>query len=84
MRDYVLLTDSCCDFSAGMVEQLELCVLPLSFVMEGKEYFNYPDNRDIDPHVFYDKLRGGKTSSALAFPPVSPPPISPPASPPRT
>ena len=67
MRDYVLLTDSCCDFSAGMVEQLELCVLPLSFVMEGKEYFNYPDNRDIDPHVFYDKLRGGALGTTSAI-----------------
>ena len=49
MRDYVILTDSCCDFSARMAEELELTVLPLSFTMEGREYFNYPDNRDIAP-----------------------------------
>ena len=67
MRDYVILTDSCCDFSAEMVDELGLHLLPLSFSMEGKEYFNYPDNRDIDPHVFYEKLRSGilGTTSAI-------------------
>ena len=49
MRDYVILTDSCCDLSAEMAAELELQVLPLSFVMEDREYFNYLDNRDIDP-----------------------------------
>ena len=67
MRDYVILTDSCCDFSAGMVDELELHVLPLSFTMEGKEYFNYPDNRDIDPKVFYGKLRSGALGATSAI-----------------
>ena len=47
MQDFTILTDSCCDLTAQMVQELELSVLPLSFTMEGKEYFNYPDNRDI-------------------------------------
>ena len=59
MRDYMIMTDSCCDLSAQMVKELELNVLPLSFFMEGREYFNHPDNRDMDPDVFYAKLRSG-------------------------
>ena len=68
MRDYVILTDSCCDFSAEMVEELGVVVWPLSFLMEGKEYFNYPDNRDMAPDVFYNKLRAGSlgTTSAVS------------------
>ena len=68
MREYIILTDSCCDFPAEMVEELGLVVQPLSFMMEGKEYFNYPDNREMDPHVFYEKLRGGTlgTTSAVS------------------
>lgn len=66
MRDYVILTDSCCDLSAEMVEQLEISVLPLSFVMEGREYFNYPDNRDIDPKDFYNKMRAGAMGTTSA------------------
>ena len=66
MRDYVILTDSCCDFPAGMVDELELHVRPLSFTMEEREYFNYPDNRDIDPKVFYGKLRSGVLGTTSA------------------
>lgn len=67
VKDYIILTDSCCDLPAGMAEELGLYVLPLSFLMEGKEYFNYLDNRDIAPDDFYSRLRGGilGTTSAI-------------------
>lgn len=67
MRDYVILTDSCCDLSAEMAAELELSILPLSFVMEGKEYFNYLDNRDIAPGEFYSRLRGGALGTTSAI-----------------
>ncbi len=67
MRDYVIMTDSCCDLSAVMAEELALTVLPLSFVMEGKEYFNYLDNRDIDPGDFYTRLRAGTLGTTSAI-----------------
>lgn len=68
MREYIIMTDSCCDLSAAMAEELGLQVLPLSFLMDGEEYFNYLDNRDIQPHVFYEKLRSGSlgTTSAVS------------------
>lgn len=68
MRDFVILTDSCCDLPADLLAELEVSVLPLSFVMDGREYFNYPDNRDIQPKAFYDKLRAGSlgTTSAVS------------------
>jgi len=49
-----------------MAEELELEVLPLSFMMEGKEYFNYLDNREIDPGDFYARLRGGALGTTSA------------------
>ena len=68
VRDFVIMTDSCCDLPAQMVQQMGVQVLPLSFLMDGKEYFNYPDNRDITPKEFYNKLREGKlgTTSAVS------------------
>ena len=68
MRDYIIMTDSCCDLPDALVRELDITVLPLSFNMEGKEYYNYPDNRDMDPHVFYDKVRAGVmgTTSAVS------------------
>ena len=66
MRDFVILTDSCADLTAEMVEQLDVQVLPLSFNMDGKTVFNYPDNREMDPHTFYEQLRAGKTATTSA------------------
>ena len=45
MRDYIIMTDSCCDLPAELVSELELTVLPLSFCIEGQELYNFPDNR---------------------------------------
>ena len=33
MRDYIIMTDSCCDLSQQEVEELDLTVLPLSFTI---------------------------------------------------
>ena len=47
MSDYIIITDSSCDLPDSIVRELELEVLPLSFIMDGKTYRNYPDNRDM-------------------------------------
>ena len=41
MRDYVILTDSCCDLTAEMAAELGVEVLPLSLQMGGSVYYNY-------------------------------------------
>lgn len=66
MNDFVILTDSSADLTAQLVEQLDIQVLPLSYTMEGKTVFNYPDNREMDPHEFYDLLRAGKMATTSA------------------
>ena len=66
MSQFVILTDSCADLTAELVEQLDVQVLPLSYDMEGKIVYNYPDNREMDPHEFYDLLRAGKTATTSA------------------
>ena len=66
MREFVLMTDSCCDLSQQMVEELGVVVLPLSVLQEGREYRDYPDHRELDPKVFYAKLRAGAMGSTSA------------------
>ena len=66
MSQFVILTDSCADLTAELVEQLDVQVLPLSYDMEGKIVYNYPDNREMDPHEFYELLRAGKTATTSA------------------
>lgn len=59
MNDYVILTDSSADLDQKMVEDLGLEVLPLSFLVEGKSYHDYPDGREMAPKDFYQKVRDG-------------------------
>ena len=66
MNNYVIITDSSCDLPDSLVKELELEVLPLSFIMDGKTYRNYPDNREMSPDVFYSKLREGVMATTNA------------------
>ena len=67
MRDYVILTDSCCDLSAQMAEELGVQVMPMRLLLDDQEYLNYLDGREIGFKDFYDRVRGGSmpTTSAL-------------------
>lgn len=60
MSEYVLFTDSNTDLPADLVQQLDLSVIPMLFEMDGKSYYNYPDNREMDPKDFYAALKNGK------------------------
>ncbi|HEX3017866.1 MAG TPA: DegV family protein [Caproicibacter sp.] len=66
MNDFAIITDSSCDLSAKMAEELELTVLPLSFHMGEKEYLNYLDGRDMSFVNFYARLRAGEPSTTAA------------------
>lgn len=67
MPDFVILTDSSADLSAEMAQKLNVEILPLGFVMDNQTYRNYPDNREMDPHVFYDRLRSGDVATTTAL-----------------
>lgn len=66
MSDFVVITDSSCDLPAAVVEELGIHVVPLSFLMEDKSYFNYYDNRDMSPEEFYEKLAAGSMPTTNA------------------
>lgn len=67
MSEFVILTDSGCDLTAQMAEELDLAVLPLSVNIEGKEYRNYLDEREISHKDFYALMREGKTGKTSAI-----------------
>ena len=68
MRDFVILTDSCCDLPAALAEELNIQVAPLTVSLDGADYRNYLDGREIGFHEFYEKVRGGAmgTTSAVS------------------
>lgn len=66
MNNYVIITDSSCDLPDSLVRELELTVLPLAFIMDGKTYRNWPDNREMSPDEFYNKEREGLMATTNA------------------
>lgn len=66
MSDYVIVTDSSCDLPANLVEELELQVAPLAFIMGDQTYRNYPDNREMSPEEFYSRLAAGEMATTTA------------------
>lgn len=66
MNNYVIVTDSSCDLPEQLVRELELHVAPLAFLMDGKTYWNYPDNRDMSPDEFYSRQRQGQMATTNA------------------
>ena len=59
MESYVIFTESTGDLTLALIEQAQLRVLPMSFNLDGQEYRNWPDGREISSHDYYDKLRAG-------------------------
>ena len=56
---YVIFTESTGDLTPALIEAADLRVLPMAFTLDGKEYRNYPDGREMSSHDYYEKLRTG-------------------------
>ena len=66
MRDYVIMTDSCCDLTDQMARELELEVLPLTMHMDGENYPNDLAGTAISNQEFYKRIRAGKIATTSA------------------
>lgn len=66
MSEFIIVTDSSCDLSAQLAEELQLHVVPLSVLLDGKHYTNYLDWREISSKDFYDAMRNGAKSTTSA------------------
>lgn len=60
MKKYKILTDSTTDLPAYYAEENDLEVLPLGFMIDGINYRNYLDNRELSSKEFYNKISQGK------------------------
>lgn len=69
MNSYRIITDSCCDLTQQMADELGLLVAPLSVNYKGRDIKNYLDGRELDSKEFYQELRNDEmTSTAAANP----------------
>ena len=60
MSNFVILTDSSCDFTPALAEETGVKILSLSFLLDGKSYKNDVHGSDIPFDIFYSQLRDKK------------------------
>lgn len=60
MDNYVIISDSTCDLTQKMVDEIDVEVLPLTFSICGKEYKNYLDEREFQLDDFYSLMNKGE------------------------
>lgn len=65
MREYVILTDSCCDLPQTVVQELDLGVIPLSVLFGTERFYNRPGEGP-SPHEFYERLFKGENAQTSA------------------
>lgn len=65
MRDYIIATDSCCDFDENLIRELDLTVIPLSVHLGQDHFRNYPGEMP-ESHVFYTRLSKGEPAQTSA------------------
>jgi len=62
-KNYAIVVDSTTDLSPILAEEWGLTVIPYIVTLDGKEYYNHLDYRDLSFKDFYDSLREGKIAT---------------------
>jgi len=60
---FKIVIDSTTDLPQGLADKWGLTVIPYIYNLDGKEYYNYLDYRQLSVKDFYGALRGGKTAT---------------------
>lgn len=70
MSDYILLSDATSDLPASVIQELDVQIVPMEFIMEDKTYHFEPTEKEITCAQFYQYLKEGKLSSTTQINPA--------------
>ena len=62
-QNYAIVVDSTTDLPQSLADKLDLIVIPYIFTLDGKDYYNYLDYRELSVKDFYGSLKAGKLST---------------------
>lgn len=68
MSDYQIITDSTSDLTQKMVDELGVDLIPMNFTIGTDSFVDYPDERDIPSHDFYQRIAAGEPSTTNQIP----------------
>lgn len=63
MRNYKIITDSTCDLPANVIEELNVHVIPMEYILNGVSHFQDLEDGGDKTVSFYESLRDGQVSS---------------------
>ena len=66
MQNYILMTDSDSDLPFALKQELDIPVVYMPYVLDGKEYFD-DLGQMLDHKSFYDRMRAGATPTTSAL-----------------
>ena len=69
MKNYRIVTDSCCDFTREQYDKLDLIWVSLTLRYKGEEIDGYTEPAEL--HEFYDGIRAGEMPTTAAVNPES-------------
>ena len=61
--NYAIVVDSTTDLPPNLAEEWGLVVIPYIFTLDGKDYYNHLDYRELPVKDFYNTLRAGKMAT---------------------
>ena len=67
---FSILTDTCCNLPTELVEAYDLSMMPLRYLIDGKEYASFTDGVQADFASFYGQLRAGKVATTSLADPI--------------
>ena len=65
MREFAIVTDTCCDLSQAMAQEMGLVMVPLSVQLGDERFYNLP-GAGPDTHTFYQRLFDGESVQTSA------------------
>lgn len=70
MENYVIITEATCDATYEIAEKSGLdYVIPMNFSVDGQDYLDYPDHKDLAIEDFYKHIRDKKEAHTSALNP---------------
>ena len=57
---FEIVTDSCCNLTEDMIDELGVHILPLTFIIDGEQYQSYLKGERTDLKQFFTMMREGK------------------------
>ncbi|MEG2628690.1 MAG: DegV family protein, partial [Raoultibacter sp.] len=58
--NFEIVTDSSCNLTEEMIDELDLHILPLTFMIDDEQFQSYLKGTHTDLQQFYTKMRQGK------------------------